>query len=262
MAVYAGQGDARRSMDLLWRRPAPAAPRPGPKPRLSVEVIVAAAIEVADEEGMAALSMRAVGERLGRTGMALYTYVPSKGELVDLMCDKVMGEQPAGYDLSGGWRAALSAWAGDSLDFHVRHPWLLAVSQARPILGPGEFASLQTVAEIVRASGLAPAEARGVVSALFGLVREAARTIAEARQAPAVTGTGDEEWWRARSALLAEAAPDFAGRFPAAVWLESGPRQAPPADGTPYLEHQARAGFASALAVLLDGVSAAAARGG
>src|SRR6266542_4453841 len=115
MVVFAGQGDPRRTMALLWRASAPQAGRtaPGPKPGLSVDVFVEAAIAVADADTMDGLSMRAVGERLGCSAMALYTYVPSKRELVDLMYDQAHAGQPTGYDLGSGWRAAVTSWAED-----------------------------------------------------------------------------------------------------------------------------------------------------
>jgi AcrR family transcriptional regulator len=262
VVVFAGQGDAGRSMALLWRSARPAAPRtgPGPKPGLTVDMIVDAAVSVADEAGMAALSMRAVGERLGRTAMALYTYVPNKSELVDLMYDRAMGELPSGYDLAGGWRAALESWAGDSWEFYLRHPWVLQVSQARPVLGPNEFAALETMVGILRETGLGPRALRGVVVLLTGFVRGTAMTVAEARQAPAATGVSDDEWWYARASLLEGVAPDFADRFPMVRWIESD--ETPPrADAAvPYLEEKARRSFADGLAVLLDGIEASVVR--
>ncbi|MEU7898683.1 TetR/AcrR family transcriptional regulator [Nonomuraea sp. NPDC049152] len=254
MTVYAGQG----SMALLWRAQGEPRAKPGPKPGLSVDLIVETAIAVADEVGMAALSMRTVGERLGRTAMALYTYVPNKGELVDLMYDRALARLPTGYDLSDGWRAALTRWADDVCDFYVRHPWVLQVSQARPVLGPNEFTVLDTLARILAATGLPPQVLRGIVSALFDVVRGAARTIAEARQASSATGVSDEEWWQARSALLQEIAPDFADRFPMALWLESaGEPSRDLESGEPYLERAARQAFRSGLTLLLDGIKAA-----
>src|SRR4051794_380744 len=105
MVVYAGQGDARFSMDVMWGNRV-ANLRPGPKQGLTVDVIVEAAIGVADADGMTGLSMRAVGERLGRTAMSLYTYVPTKGDLVDLMYDRVLGELPTHYEQQSGWRGS------------------------------------------------------------------------------------------------------------------------------------------------------------
>ncbi|MEV1242342.1 TetR/AcrR family transcriptional regulator [Nonomuraea sp. NPDC050022] len=270
MVVFAGQGDARRSMALLWRATGPG-PRtgPGPKPGLSVDMIVDAAIAVADEQGMAALSMRAVGERLGRTAMALYTYVPSKSELIDLMHDRALAELPTGYDLEPGWRAAVTSWAEDVRAFYVRHPWVLQVSQARPVLGPNEFVMMETMVGVLRATGLRAGPLRGVVSLLTDFVRGAARTVAESRQAPAATGVSDEEWWYARSALLEEVAPGFAERFPMVSWIETDDPPPPPSRETPqsgqattYLEDKARPAFAAGLAVVLDGIEAAIDRAG
>ncbi|MFB7912541.1 TetR/AcrR family transcriptional regulator C-terminal domain-containing protein [Streptomyces sp. NPDC056061] len=288
MVVFAGQGDARRSMSLLWRAERPEQARrgsaPGPRPGLSVDAIVTAAIAVADEEGMAALSMRAVGERLGRTAMALYTYVPGKGELLDLMYDAVHVELPGSgaYADTADWRAGLTSWARDTLAFQLRHPWVLQVSQARPVLGPHEYAALDTLVHLLNGTGLGAPLVRRLVGALTHLVRGCAGTVAEARQAAAVTGEPDEGWWFARSALLGEVAPDFADRYPALVAMEHGSAPQPPsaadtgsgeggagsgeghagdgggdAGAMPYLEREARETFAVGLDVLLDGIEAA-----
>lgn len=257
--VFAGQGDARRSMSLLWRSAGDGGTRPGPRPGLTVDAIVDAAIAVADEHGMAALSMRAVGERLGRTAMALYTYVPNKAELVDLMYDKVLGQLPGEYPSAEGWRPALAAWAADVRAFYLEHPWVLQVSQARPVLGPNEFAMLETLLRVLRGTGLAPSVLRGVVGAVTQFVRGAAGVIADARQAARETGVSDEEWWFARSPLLAEFADGLAERFPLSTWI--GEVDPPAADDcTPYLERDAEWNFTVGLGVLSDGIEATIAR--
>ncbi|MFC9019963.1 TetR/AcrR family transcriptional regulator, partial [Streptomyces albidoflavus] len=135
MSIIAGQGDAARSLALLWGEGEAGGERtaPGPKPALSVAAVVAAAVEVADEGGVAALSMRAVADRLGRSSMALYTYVPGKAELLDLMYDRAHAELPGAYPQDDGWRAAATAWAADLRALYLRHPWLLQVSYARPV---------------------------------------------------------------------------------------------------------------------------------
>ncbi|MGP4028245.1 TetR/AcrR family transcriptional regulator [Actinomadura sp. 3N407] len=288
MVVFAGQGDARRSMDLLWRAPEPERPdgpgpgarrraRPGPRPGLSVEVIVDTAIAVADAEGMAALSMRAVGERLGRTAMALYTYVPGKGELIDLMYDRALGELPGRYDVPAGWRAALAAWAEDTWAFYLRHPWMLQVSQARPVLGPGEYRALEALLGVLAATGLPAPQVGRAVSALSSVVRGAARTLAESRQAVRATGLPEDLWWHGRAEALRELAPGFADRFPLVTWLQAqdatarGEGDAAAGAGedvaggageerVPYLERAAREAFEGGLALVLDGIEAAAAR--
>ncbi|MFD0690129.1 TetR/AcrR family transcriptional regulator [Actinomadura fibrosa] len=274
MVVFAGQGDARRSMDLLWgaetgRRPS----GPGPKPGLSVDVIVATAIAVADAEGMAALSMRAVGERLGRTAMALYTYVPGKNELVDLMYDRALAELPASYPTELGWRAAVTSWAEDSWAFYLRHPWMLQVSQARPVLGPNEYGVLETLLGVLSATGLPAPAVRRAVSTLSSVVRGAAQTVAESREAVRATGLTEDQWWFSRTQVLLELAPDFAERYPKVAWLdtegastqtfdEATDTQADgaPAEDVPYLERAAREAFEGGLAIVLDGIDAAIAR--
>ncbi|MEU1422494.1 TetR/AcrR family transcriptional regulator C-terminal domain-containing protein [Kitasatospora sp. NPDC005751] len=261
MTVFAGQGDAHSSMSLLWRGPEePRTGRSGPKPALSVDAIVTAGIAVADAEGMAALSMRAVGQRLGRTAMALYTYVPGKAELLDLMHDRVLAELPTGHDPAEGWRAAATAWAEEAFTCYLRHPWVLQISQARPVLGPAELGAMEAVLRILDGAGLAPRQLRGVVAAFWQLVRGMARTAAEARAAAVDTGVADEEWWYARSTQLASLAPDFAERFPLLTALESGGGAPEAGDGAGDLEERTREAFRTGLAVLLDGVEAAAAR--
>ncbi|MFJ7909249.1 TetR/AcrR family transcriptional regulator [Kitasatospora sp. NPDC096204] len=249
MTVYAGQGDAHRSLALLWGAPEePRTGRSGPKPGLSVDAIVSAGIAVADAEGMAALSMRAVGERLGRTAMALYTYVPGKAELLDLMHDRALAEIPTGRRVSGSWRDDVTAWAEELYACYLRHPWVLQVSQARPVLGPAELTAMEELLGALRPAGLPPLRLRGAVAALWQFVRGLAATTADARGAAAATGVADEEWWAGRSARLAELAPDFAERFPLLVALQSAGGGAP--------EDSHREAFRSGLAVLLDGIAA------
>jgi AcrR family transcriptional regulator len=222
-----------------------------------VDAIVTAAIALADAEGMAAVSMRTVGKRLGRTGMALYTYVPSKSELVDLMYDRVLAELPGDYDLSAGWRAALTSWAEDHWEFCLRHPWVLRVSQARPVLGPNEYATLDTLVRLLFATGLEAAVVRRLTGTVTQFVRGAARIVAESRQAPAETGISDEDWWFARTAALTAVAPDFAERYPSVRRMETEGAVEPPAADERYLEREATATFNAGLAVMLDGIEAA-----
>src|SRR5918999_2185300 len=118
---YLGRGEARRSMDLLWGRSQPATR--GPKAALDASTLVRAAIELADAEGLEALSMRRVAERLEIGTMSLYTYVPGKAELLDLMVDTVYGEhaKQAIPDPDGGLRVRLAALALEQWAFFQRH---------------------------------------------------------------------------------------------------------------------------------------------
>ena len=259
MPVFAGQGDPARSMALLWRTPG-ARTGPGPKPGLSVDAIVTAAIAVADTDGLAGLSMRAVAERLGVTAMALYTYVPGKNELVDLMYDGAHAELPRRYDLGQGWREAVTSWASDLVRCYVRHPWALQVSFARPVLGPNEQAVVEALARVLRPTGLPVAVARRVVSLLFYVVRGTAQTVAESRLAAAAGGASEQAWWSGRVAALRQVAPDFAQRFPDSAWLAGASAAHRQGDPIPYLEREAMEAFTVGLTVLLDGIQAAMAK--
>lgn len=259
MVVYAGQGEDKRTMALLWRAHGAVTEEkvsPGPKQGLSVDAIVDAAIALADTEGMNAVSMRTVGKALGRSGMALYTYVPSKGELLDLMYDRALGELPTTYDVTRGWRPAVADWANDYWALFLRHPWVLQVSSARPVLGPNEFASMDTLVRVFDGVTLPALPLRRIVGTLASFVRGSAQMIAESRQAPGATGISDEDWWSARSAALEAVVPDYAARYPALIRLETEGATPPGDDRVPYLEREATEQFKAGLAVLLDGIGA------
>ena len=95
-------------LDLLRERPEPARKR-----GLTVDRVVTAAVALADAEGIDAVSMSRVAERLGFTTMSLYRHVRSKDELVLLMVNEAAGE-PDEY-VDGDWRARLEQWSWDLL---------------------------------------------------------------------------------------------------------------------------------------------------
>ncbi|WP_051865778.1 TetR/AcrR family transcriptional regulator C-terminal domain-containing protein [Streptomyces griseus] len=156
-----------------------------------------------------------------------------------------------------------SGLAGDGWDFYLRHPWVLQVSQARPVLGPNEYAVLEALLRILRAAGLEATLVRRVVGTLYHFVRATAQTAAEALRAGAETGVDDTEWWYARSAVMGQVVPDFAERYPTVHWLNSAAAEAAAKDeashaddaDVPYLVREAKRTFDAGLAVLLDGVA-------
>jgi AcrR family transcriptional regulator len=253
---YGGSGDPARTLRLLWAGQAPRPPgTPGPKPGLSVDAIVEAAIAIADERGDASISMRTVAGRLGCTAMALYTHVGGRAELLDLMYDRVHATlSPPG---PGHWQERVGRWAQALLELYVRHPWASEVSFARPVLGPHEQQAMETLLEALQPAGLPWRDATAVVSALFSLARATARTISEARSAEAETAQSDRDWWQARMHALAEVAPDFADRFPSWTELAAAGGPAPAETGsdspTPLLERAARRTFRRAVELLLAG---------
>lgn len=203
---YSGSGDLTRSLELLWGTRD--RPTRGPKPVLNLAAIVAKAVEVADADGLAAVSMRRIADELGVGTMSLYRHVPGKSELLDLMLDGVAGEPFAGRTdsdaalLTGGWRANLEEFArGAWAQFH-RHPWLLQVSQARPIMGPNEMLGTETILAAIAEIGLSSADTVAVLSTVYGYVSGMARNNVEYAQAAKNTGVSDEDWWGAQAPFL------------------------------------------------------------
>jgi AcrR family transcriptional regulator len=259
---YSGRGDAVRSMDLLWgRRPKPTR---GPKASLTVDAIVGTAIDLADRQGLDALSMRRVADALGVGTMTLYTHVPGKGELLDLMLDAVYGEaEPAGTaetpdGPAAGWRAALEAGARRQWALHERHPWTLYVASTRAVLGPNALAAYEAALAPVAELGLPAREAVALADSLSMLVRGAARDAAEAIGATQATGQSEDDWWREREPLLGEVFD--AEWFPTLARLGAAGGFDVPSDSPTYFHRFAVDDFEFGLQRLLDGFEAYVAR--
>src|ERR1700761_3973271 len=94
--------------------------------------IVAAAVRIADAEGVEAVSMRRLAEELGVATMTPYTHVASKDELLDLMRDAVAAETLLPEPLPEDWRAALRAIAERTRAAYEAHPWSLDATPRRP----------------------------------------------------------------------------------------------------------------------------------
>ena len=251
---YLGRGDARRSMDLLWRRSLPATR--GPKAALDLETVVRAGIELADADGLDALSMRRVAERLEMGTMSLYTYVPGKGELLDLMVDTVYGERldQVALDPAAGLRGRLDALAREQWAFFQRHPWTLSIASGRSVLGPNEAESYERALSAVANLGIAARDAVAIVDAISMFVRGAARDAAEASGAEAATGKTELEWWTERDALLNEVMT--AERFPTLTRLAADGGFDVPPDTENYNVRFILDDFEFGLQRLLDGIEA------
>jgi AcrR family transcriptional regulator len=216
---FTGGGDPARSVALLWRDREPR-PARGRRPTLTVDAIVAAAIEMADEAGLGALSMRALAERLKVGTMSLYTHVPGKAELIDLMLDTVLRETARPDtarpdDLPDGWRARLELVARENLALIHRHPWMLEIVTFRPPMGPGVIAKYDLELRALEGIGLTDVEMDSVLTLVLGYVQSSARQALEATLVEQRTGLTDDEWWSAQAPLLDQVIdPD---RFPVAT---------------------------------------------
>ncbi|MFC8730973.1 TetR/AcrR family transcriptional regulator [Luteimicrobium sp. NPDC057192] len=114
-----------RALRLLWG--VETATNRGPKARWTPEDIAAAAVVLADEGGLDAVSLARVAARLDMTTTAIYRYADSKATLVELMVDVAVGEPPR--DLGPDWRRACRDWAHRLAERYAAHPWL---SDVRP----------------------------------------------------------------------------------------------------------------------------------
>jgi AcrR family transcriptional regulator len=195
-------GDPARTLALLWPDRA-AMPRRGPARRLEIDAVVAAAVALADEHGLESVTMRAVAGAAGVAPMTLYTYVPGKAELLDLMLDAAYGAMPR--TLTGGrpWRERATAVAEENLALHLAHPWTVEVSTLRPPLGPGLIGKYEHELAAFDGLGLTDVQIDDCLTYLLGFVHTAARIALDAATARRESTTDDAGWWAGAGPLLA-----------------------------------------------------------
>lgn len=160
-------------------------PRKGPKPGLDLDAIVAAAVDLAQADGLGAVSMSRVAGALGVSTMALYGYVEGKDELLALMVDHACGPPPQPTATGGSWRGGLARWASTLFDGYRRHPWAVRI----PISGvpptPNQVTWLEAGLRCLAATELSEQQRLSTVLLLSVFVRSEASLaldLAEARQ--------------------------------------------------------------------------------
>ncbi|WP_326597033.1 TetR/AcrR family transcriptional regulator [Streptomyces sp. NBC_01803] len=199
MAATERPRDLQATVDLLWRTKAPGSR--GPRGSLTLDGIVATAVEIADADGIAAVSMRKVAERLGVTTMSLYRYVPGKDDLLDLMFEMASG-RPDTTTWPEGWRARLTAYAHACRALFLHRPWMLDIPISGPPMGPNNLAWMEAVLASLNDTGLREDDMLGVLMLLTGYVmNEARQEVAMTRAAPR-TGVSYSEWDAVYARLL------------------------------------------------------------
>ncbi|BDZ55081.1 hypothetical protein GCM10025870_21540 [Agromyces marinus] len=140
---------------LLWRHEIPVGRARGRPARITVDDLVASGIAIADADGIAALTMRAVASRLGTGPMSLYAHVPDKTTLLALMADQVLSDMThAVDDGAAGWRARLERLAAENRALHLEHPWLSSSGADAMPIGPGAIAKYERELRALEPLGL------------------------------------------------------------------------------------------------------------
>lgn len=245
MAVDPAHDHANRTMARLWNPPSAGSEKAG----LTLDAVVVAASAVADERGDTTAPLRTIGDRLGCSAMALYTYVSGKDELLTLMYDRAHAEFGTTPPVS------VVEWTERLLELFLAHPWMLDIAHARPALGPHQQRVFELLLATLVLDDFDRRDVVAIASSAFSLPAATARTILAARR----TQPADEDtapWWNPRMEALTEAAPDFADRFPLANRLaQDGPTRGTPAGDTPIMEHAARENLRRAVELLIAGAS-------
>ncbi len=162
---------------------------------LSREAIVDAALEIADTEGIDAVSIRRVATALAARAMSLYTYIGSKDDLLDLMADRITGEVLIEDPLPGDWREAITLIARRERERAHRHPWVVDMVNHRshPAIGPNALRHVDQSVAAVAGLGLGPQDAFRVVAAIDDYVIGSITREARERRVTQGSGVGVTE---------------------------------------------------------------------
>lgn len=158
-----------RGIALAWG--VAANPQRGPKREMSVEKIVDAAVELADAEGIGAVSMAAVAARLGFTPMSLYRYVTAKDDLLLLMQEEATGLPPQSHLEVDGWRERQLALYEAQIVLYLRHPWMLSLPITGSPITPNSSAWLDAGLACLEDTPLTTEERMAVALAVTGHAR-------------------------------------------------------------------------------------------
>ena len=234
-----GTPEGRAMIELLWNPPPPSAR--GPKQRLTLDQVLDAAMDLADSDGIDKLTMRALATKLGVGAMSLYTYVPGREELFELMIDRAWASRSK-PDPAMPWRAQLEFHARQAWAMYERYPWLVRSNLWRMPLGPNVLDIEEDLYRIVRLTGLPPADIVRVKGLVESHVFGAARGKITDTSVSANTGVTQDEYWDSRSSFWETYYSTE--RFPVMtyIWENKG------------FDNGVEDDFDFGLAVLLDGI--------
>lgn len=235
-----GTPEGQAMIDLLWNPPPP--PARGPKQKLSLDHVLTGAMEVAGTLGIDELSMRKVARHLGVGAMSLYTYVPGKDELFELMIDRAWADRALpGRD--GTWREQVEFHAHQAWQMYQEHPWLIHANLWPMPLGPHVLDAQEDLYRAVALTGLDETTVGRVANLVESHVFGAARGAVTDTSVSARTGVTTDDYWESRAGFWTTYyTPE---RFPTMtrIWEKGG-----------FDEEHPHTTWEFGLALVLDGV--------
>jgi AcrR family transcriptional regulator len=215
----------------------------GPKARYSRSAIAAAAVALADAEGLDAVTMRRTAAELGLGTMSLYNYVPTKDHLVQLMIDEVGTEYRFPDQKPADIRQAIVDLARQGLDITQRHPWLpRAVSTRPPVMGPAALHYVDYFLGLLSGTGVDTAAKMELLALVNGFAINYGGMQAALAEERTRTGVTAEQQAAAQVGQLVAAAAT--GRYPNLTAALAAP--APPGGNADEI-------FDSIISRLIDG---------
>lgn len=210
--------ELRRRSELLWEDRTPATR--GPRAGLTPDDVVQAAMQIADDDGLAAVTMQAVAARIGFTTMATYRYFPNKEALLDALVDAALGSPPAPTEPRSDWRSEVAAWARAKRSMLCARPWLAELPFVAAPHGPNWLRWLEALTAPLSATGLPSPDIGEMISVVDGFTRGASDTAVSLARSRA-RGISDQQWAAAVGADLGRAIGD--PRFPSFAALLTTP---------------------------------------
>jgi AcrR family transcriptional regulator len=219
----AAETELPRGVALAWG--VAANPQRGPKREMSVERIVEAAVEIADAEGLAAVSMAAVAARLGYTPMSLYRYVTAKDDLVLLMQEEATGLPSEASRIAGSWRDRMQVLYREQVQRYLEHPWVLDVPISGSPTTPNSAAWMDAGLHALADTPLTHEERLSVMLLVTGHARWTGTVLAGYARVERERGVSDADITRTEDALYrrlitADAYPDLRAAIDAGVFLD------------------------------------------
>jgi AcrR family transcriptional regulator len=185
--------------------------RPRPRAALSRQAVLDGALDLLDEVGLDAFSMRALGTRLGADPMAIYHYFPSRTTLLDGLIERIFAEVVP-PDRTGEWRTDAAASVRALRLALLAHPEAVPLVAMRPPVSPQAFDATEALLEALSPAGLTPRETLDVAQMLGRLT--IGHVVAQAGPPPGADRDGRETAHAdAAAALPAERFPHIAQAY-------------------------------------------------